>query len=210
LAAVLALATAGGSTAHGRGIPRRPRVPGEFLALFRVQFVVAAAVLAGIAGTLRLRWIALIAAVLAGLNAVAVLPALLADGRPDPASPRLRLLVANVWYPGNDYARLGALVERERPDVIGPHGADPRLGRRMAPYRRAYPYRLMRAQPGAFGVGLTAAFPSGRRRSSSPPNGGLQWHTQWSVRGHRGAAVHRARADADRRGAAMPAPRLHG
>lgn len=158
-AAALVLATAAGAVLTAGAFLDGHAFPGEFLALFRVQFLVAAAVLAGVAGLLRLRWIALLAAVLAVVNGVAILPALLAKGRPDPTTPRLRLLVANVWYPGNDYARLGALIERERPDVIGLTELTHDWADGMAPYLRAYPYRLVRAQPGAFGVGLFSRTP---------------------------------------------------
>ncbi len=128
--------------------------PGEFLTLFRIQLVGAAVllgVLAAIGGRHR---IAVAAAVLALVHVVALIPALTADGRPDPTTPRLRLLVANVWLESNDYARLAELVERERPDVIGLTELTPEWADGIAPHLEDYPYRVVEPQPGAYGVGL--------------------------------------------------------
>ena len=84
---------------------------------------------------------------------------MLAGSRPDPAQPELRLLTANVWYPGNDYGRLLELVERERPDVIGLTELTRDWAAGIAPGLEDYPYRVLRAQPGAYGIGLYSRLP---------------------------------------------------
>ena len=129
------------------------------LALFRLQYLGAALVLGAVAALARRRRIGLVAVGLAAVNALGLLPAVLAGSRPDPASPQLRLLVANVWYPGNDYRPLLDLVERERPDVIGLTELTRDWAAGIAPGLEDYPYRVLQAQPGGYGIGLYSRVP---------------------------------------------------
>jgi len=129
------------------------------LALFRLQYLGAALVLGAVAALARRRRIGLVAVGLAAVNALGLLPAVLAGSRPDPASPQLRLLVANVWYPGNDYRPLLDLVERERPDVIGLTELTRDWAAGIAPELEDYPYRVLQAQPGGYGIGLYSRVP---------------------------------------------------
>jgi endonuclease/exonuclease/phosphatase (EEP) superfamily protein YafD len=129
------------------------------LALFRAQYFGAALVLGAVAALAGRRRIGLAAVALATVNAVGLLPGLLAGSRPDPTQPQLRLLVANVWYPGNDYRPLLELVEREHPDVIGLTELSRDWAAGIAPGLKDYPYRVLRAQPGAYGIGLYSRVP---------------------------------------------------
>ena len=133
--------------------------PGEFLALFRLQYLAAAVVLAGLAAAGRRRRSALAAAVAAAVNLLGLLPAALAPGRPDPERPRLRLVVLNVWWPGDHHARVAALVEREQPDVVALTELTPAWAEAIAPALRDYPHRLLRPADGSFGVGLFSRLP---------------------------------------------------
>jgi endonuclease/exonuclease/phosphatase (EEP) superfamily protein YafD len=133
--------------------------PGELLALFRVQYFGAALVLGAVAALAGRRRIALVAVALAAVNALGLLPGVLAGTRPDPTQPGLRLLVANVWYPGNDYGPLLELVEREHPDVIGLTELTRDWAAGIATGLEDYPYRMLQAQPGAYGIGLYSRVP---------------------------------------------------
>ena len=105
---------------HGRRIPRRPRVPGRAAGALPAP-VLRRRARAG-SGRRRCRpspdrarrGRARRPSTRSG-SSRACSPA----AAPIRREPQLRLLVANVWYPGNDYRPLLELVERERPDVIG-------------------------------------------------------------------------------------------
>lgn len=67
--------------------------------------------------------------------------------RPAAASPRLRLLVANVYKNNRDYEAIAALIRRERPDVVGFVEVLPHLvaGMEKTGVHRDYPYRYYHA-----------------------------------------------------------------
>jgi len=133
--------------------------PGELLALFRFQYFVAALVLGAVAALAGRRRIGLVAVALAAVNAVGLLPGVLAGSRPDPTDPQLRLLLANVWHPGDDYGALLDLVNREQPDVIGLTELTRDWAAGVDPGLEGYPYRVLQAQPGAYGIGLYSRVP---------------------------------------------------
>lgn len=142
--------------------------PGELLSLFRLQYFGAGLVLAAVAAVVRRRRIALVAVALAAINGFGLVPGVMGGTRPDPARPQLRLLVANVWYPGSDYRPLTDLVERERPHVIGltelTHEWAAGVSADLAEYR----HRILRPQPNGYGIGLYSRVPLGDARIVYP------------------------------------------
>jgi endonuclease/exonuclease/phosphatase (EEP) superfamily protein YafD len=156
---VLALTSAVGCAITAAGFLDGRTFPGELLALFRLQYFGAALVLAAACALAGRRRIGLVAVALAAVNALGLLPGLLAGGRPDPERPQLRLLVANVWYPGNDYRPLLELVERERPDAIGLTELTRDWAAGISPGLEGYPHRVLQAQPGGYGIGLYSRLP---------------------------------------------------
>jgi endonuclease/exonuclease/phosphatase (EEP) superfamily protein YafD len=115
--------------------------------------------------------LALVALAVASVNAAGLTPTLLADSRPDPAKPQIRLLVANVWYPHANYSQLLDLVREERPDIVGltelthdwADGVDAGLA--------DYPHRILQAQPGGYGIGLYSRLPLRNARIVFPTRG---------------------------------------
>jgi endonuclease/exonuclease/phosphatase (EEP) superfamily protein YafD len=137
-----------------------------------VQYAVVGALLAVAATLVRLRPLAAVAGTVAVVNLVGLLPALLADARPDPRRTQLRLLVANVWFPGSHYDRLGALVERDRPDVVGLTELTPEWAEGVEPFLREYRHRLVAAERGSHGVGIYSRVPLRGTRLVTP---GGEW-----------------------------------
>ncbi len=159
LTALLGLAAAAGAALTTLGFLDGRAFPGELLSLFRFQFVVAGLVLATLAVVAGRRRIALVALGLAALNGLGLLPGLTGASRPDPDQPQLRLLVANVWYPGEHYSALLELVERDRPDVIGLTELTRDWAAGVSSGLEEYPHRVLQAQPGAYGIGLYSRVP---------------------------------------------------
>ena len=157
--AALGLATALGAVITALGFLDGRAFPGELLSLFRLQYVVAGLVLAAVAVVAGRRRIALVALGLAALNSLGLLPGLTGGSRPDPEQPQLRLLVANVWYPGEDYEALLELVERDRPDVIGLTELTRDWAAGVSSGLDEYPYRVLQVQPGGYGIGLYSRVP---------------------------------------------------
>jgi endonuclease/exonuclease/phosphatase (EEP) superfamily protein YafD len=156
---VLALTAAAGCAFTAGGFLDGRTFPGELLALFRLQYFGAALVLAAVCAIAGRRRIGLVAVALAAVNALGLLPGVLTGSRPDPARPQLRLLVANVWYPGNDYRPLLELVERERPDLIGLTELTRDWAAGISSGLQDYPHRVFQAQPGGYGIGLYSRLP---------------------------------------------------
>ena len=159
LTAALALAAAGGAAVTFAALLDGRAFPGEILALFRVQWLVAGAVLAAVAAIAGRRRIALVALALATVNALAVVPGLFAGNRPDPERPQLRLLLANTWLANDDHGRLLDLVRRERPDVVGLTELTRTWHEAVARGLPDYPHRVFRAQAGAYGIGIYSREP---------------------------------------------------
>src|SRR4051794_25154386 len=133
--------------------------PGELLVIFRVHYAIALVVLAAAAAALGSRVLLAVALVLLVLDCAAIAPGLTAGSRPDPGTPRLRLVIANVWYPNRDYEALRRLVRTERPDVVGLVELTRAYAAGVEPALAGYRYRAVRPQGGAYGVGLYSRVP---------------------------------------------------
>jgi endonuclease/exonuclease/phosphatase (EEP) superfamily protein YafD len=159
LTAALALAVVAGCVVTVLGFLDGRAFPGELLAIFRVQILAAALALAAVCALAGQRWFGAVALGLAVVNALGLVPAVAAGGRPDPADPTLRLLVANVWYPGHDYAPLLDLVEREKPDVVALIELTEDWAEGVSSGLAAYRHRTLQAQSGAYGIGIYSRVP---------------------------------------------------
>ena len=133
--------------------------PGELMALFRLQYFGAALALGAVAAFAGHRRIAIVAVALAAVNGIGLVPGVTGGSRPDPAEPQLRLLVANVWYPGTDYTPLLDLVARERPDVVGLTEVTPAWAAGISAGLAAYRYRIVEPQLNGYGIALYSRIP---------------------------------------------------
>jgi endonuclease/exonuclease/phosphatase (EEP) superfamily protein YafD len=159
LTTALALAAACGAVVTVGALLDGRAFPGELLALFRVQWLLAGAILAAVAtvaGRSRIAWTAL---TLAAVNAAALLPGLAAGRRPDPDRAQLRVLVANTWLANENYDRLFELVRREHPSVIGVTELTRKWDDALTRGLPDYEHRVVRAQPGAYGIGIYSRVP---------------------------------------------------
>ncbi len=117
----------------------------ELASHFRPQYALGLAVCAGLAALARRFGAAAVAAAAALVNLALLSPSWFGAPEATPGPQRLKLLIANVQLGNPDPARLVALVEAERPDVVGllelgPDWADA-LDRPLAglPHRRVLP-----------------------------------------------------------------------
>jgi endonuclease/exonuclease/phosphatase (EEP) superfamily protein YafD len=135
-------------------------VVAEWMAHFRLQYLLLALVAAtGLAALRSWRWAALGTAVVA-LNAAYVLPWYLGSPLEAPAKgATLKLLVANVHTSNRDHRALLELVERDPPDVLLLQEIDARWERALAPLRRRYPHGRLIPRPDNFGIGLLSRLP---------------------------------------------------
>lgn len=126
--------------------------------------------LSSLAALLGRRRIAVAAVALAAVNAVGLLPGVLAGSRPDPRDPQLRLLVANISYPSDEYARLVDLVERENPDVVGLIELTDDWARGVDSGLAGYSHRLLELATG-YGIGIYSRLPLLDARLVDPGGG---------------------------------------
>lgn len=149
--------------------------PFELAAIFRLQYAGLLFLLVVPALILRFRRAALVAAAVALVNVVAVVPApegaALATGAAGGAP--LRLLLVNVEAGNDRYGDLVQLVGEAQPDVIGITELDGTWGRELARRLPGFDERLMVPQEGAYGIGLLSRLPlEAPRVEQFPPDDG--------------------------------------
>jgi endonuclease/exonuclease/phosphatase (EEP) superfamily protein YafD len=130
--------------------------PGPPLALFRPQLTVIllGASLAALA--LGPRSLAVAGLAVAAVGAALLVPAL-RDPAPEPPAaggPSLRLLTLNLWHRNDDASAVGALLEREQPDVVALVELTPAWQRALAPALRPYRVRAVEPREGSAGIGV--------------------------------------------------------
>lgn len=134
-----------------------PAFPFILLEHFRVQYVVIGMLVVAATAALRLRGYFDAAAIALLLHAFPVVADL---GRsPQPLPPdgvAVRVLVLNVLTSNTDTAEVRALIEAERPDVIGLVEVNQRWLDDLAPALAAYPGQLTRPAEHNFGLALFA------------------------------------------------------
>jgi endonuclease/exonuclease/phosphatase (EEP) superfamily protein YafD len=171
LTSALALAAVAGAVVTAAALLDGRAFPGELLALFRAQWFVAGVALAAVAAAVGRRRIAFAALALAAVNALALLPGVLAPSRPDPERAQLRLLLANTWLANQEHDRLLELVRRERPEAVGVTELTREWHAALAGGLPEYRHRVVRAQPGAYGIGIYSRVPLERAAIVFPARG---------------------------------------
>jgi len=129
---------------------------------FRVQYVVADALLALALAAQRKFVISLLLAACAALSAWAVLPYVAFSSTPVGAAaadgPTIKLLSANVLFRNHSAKRLLEIVRRESPDVVVLIEYTPEWAQMVGELRAAYPHRLEGPGSGAYGIALFSRF----------------------------------------------------
>lgn len=132
----------------------------ELLTHFRVQMAAAAALLAFLAGCLRLPSVSGLAALCLAAHAIPLVP-YLGPGAPSQPLQKLplRFLLLNVLTVNERHDAVLGLVWREDPDVIGLLEVDERWLSALAPLRARYRYGLAHPQSDNFGLALFSRVP---------------------------------------------------
>ncbi|WP_460304738.1 endonuclease/exonuclease/phosphatase family protein [Actinocorallia aurea] len=149
--------------ARTAGADRLPGVGGfglPFIALTPYAAVTSVATI-GIAAAVRNRWAAAVAAGVAVVFAVALLPRTVAATQPEATGPRLRVLTANLMFGRADAAQLVRLVAEHNVDVLSVQEFTPDA---QAAFQenglgKYLPYQVLAPQWGAEGSGLYSRHP---------------------------------------------------
>ena len=125
---------------------------------FRLQYFVVAILLTILFVVLRDRRYAVLLFATAFINGAHVLPWYF-DEPYDTGGRGLKLLNANVLSTSAEYDKLFALVDREQPDVIVLQEISPAWAEQLERLEAQYPYRVVEARDGNFGIALLSRFP---------------------------------------------------
>lgn len=125
---------------------------------FRLQYLVAAVLLAVVFALLRDPRYAVALIVTAAINAVLVLPWYL-DRVPVSDGARLKLLQANVLSSNTERHKLLELVDVERPDVIALQEVTPAWEATLSSLADDYPHGLIESRDDNFGIALLSRLP---------------------------------------------------
>ena len=144
----------------------------ELETFFRVQYAVLLGALALLA-LLRLDLVALIVALgLALLNVATVAPHWSPRAHGPALGPQtLHLVFANVDVSNHDHERTVAWIRSQNADLVGITELSPAWGKALAPALRAYPYRTLAVEDGAYGIGLYSRIPMQGRIVHLPSDG---------------------------------------
>lgn len=145
----------------------------ELFSHFRLQYLVAAVLLAAALPAARQHRAAAAMVAIVVLNAVYVLP-WYGLGRPAHATPAstLTLLLANVRVDNSEFDGLLRLIEAEKPDVIVVQELTPAWAEALQPLRSEWRYGDAIARTDPFGIGLFSRVPvDATDRIDSPPLG---------------------------------------
>ncbi len=130
----------------------------ELMSHFRVQYALLLLAGAAILLALRSRRLAVLAAVIAAADAVAVWPYVMPAGHAALAAvesaPPLRVLSQNVNTANDQYAQVLSLIEAEQPDLVLLLEVNARWMERMRPLDASYPYRISSPRSDNFGIAL--------------------------------------------------------
>jgi endonuclease/exonuclease/phosphatase (EEP) superfamily protein YafD len=126
---------------------------------FRLQYLGAALLFLIVFAILQERNFAIISLVALLANAGIVVPWY--DGGAQAASgdTRVKLVMANVLSRNDEYERLFDLVDAEQPDVLVVLEVSPAWETALARLEASYPYRVVEARPGNFGIALMSRLP---------------------------------------------------
>ena len=142
----------------------------ELFAHFRLQYFVAAALIAILLLVLRSRSWAIGMLLVATINAIPVLPWYQPDP-PVPAAGTTLMLLANL-YSGNPHPeRLLALVDAEQPDLIFLQEVTDRAAQALSPLHERYPHATTIARADNFGIAVFSRRDIRVHSPASPPSG---------------------------------------
>jgi endonuclease/exonuclease/phosphatase (EEP) superfamily protein YafD len=127
----------------------------ELLTFFRIQYAALLLAAALVALAVRLRWVALAALVLVGVNLAVVAPTWV-SARTDAGirSGSLSLLLINLESGNTQHADVSRLITETDPDVVGLVELTPTWAGALAPALSRFPSRKIETQDGAYGIGL--------------------------------------------------------
>lgn len=132
----------------------------ELFANFRLQYLGAALVSAGLGLALGHNRVAVAAALLSVGIGASLAPAWLdSPPPPPPGAPRLSLVFSNVQTENRDHRRLLALVEREQPDLLALSEVDAVWEKALLAGLPAYPHHVVSARGDNFGIALFSKLP---------------------------------------------------
>jgi endonuclease/exonuclease/phosphatase (EEP) superfamily protein YafD len=132
------------------------------LTSFTLQLFVVLSVLTVMALVCRKPRIALVAGIVAVLVAYRIYPhvgSYLEESSPEPTSPVLSWLVANVLTSNIHHDELIALIRERNPDVIGLVETDTRWLKALDEPLRGYPHRVLHPREDNFGIALYSRVP---------------------------------------------------
>ena len=142
--------------------------PLELLTHFRLQFAVGASALLVIGIFRGCRASALAAFLVVVANVVPLVPYVMPNALYAGEGPlAVRIMSANVNYRNTDYLALQAQIAREDPDIVGLLEVSHAWMQGLPELDATYPYRLLRPEPGAYGLALYSRYPL-RERVGSP------------------------------------------
>jgi endonuclease/exonuclease/phosphatase (EEP) superfamily protein YafD len=143
----------------------------ELFSHFRLQYLVAAALLALLLFVVRSRYWALGMLLLAAVNAVPVLPWYQSNATAPAGGTTLKLLLANLYSANPHPERLLGLVEEERPDLIFLQEMTDRAEQALSLLEERYPHGTTLARNDNFGIAVFSLRDIRVRSPASPPFG---------------------------------------
>jgi endonuclease/exonuclease/phosphatase (EEP) superfamily protein YafD len=128
----------------------------ELLTFFRVQYAVLLLAAGLTALAVRLPRVALVAALLAGVNLAVVAPTWFSPraGEAASVSGSLTLLMLNLEDGNPQHADVARLIGETDPDVVGLLELTPAWAGGLAPALDRFPHRKLNPERGAYGIGL--------------------------------------------------------
>jgi endonuclease/exonuclease/phosphatase (EEP) superfamily protein YafD len=127
----------------------------ELFTFFRLQYAALLLLALVLAVALRLPRMALAALVLAGVNLAIVAPTWVSpETQPATGSGSLSLLMVNLEAGNNQHADVARLIAEANPDVVGLIELTPTWATALAPTLSRFPYRKVKLEEGAYGIGL--------------------------------------------------------
>ncbi len=143
----------------------------ELFTHFRIQLAAGAALIFVAASALRCHKTTLVAAAVAILNVVPAWPYLNPFGTLDESKTEeghvTRIMSVNVRFNNQEYRRMLSGIQAENPDIVGLVEITPEWIEALSALKQYYPYRVLRPEPGAYGLALFSRLPL-RELSGSP------------------------------------------
>jgi endonuclease/exonuclease/phosphatase (EEP) superfamily protein YafD len=131
----------------------------ELFTHFRAQYFYTAVLLSLIFGILRRRSMSLLLVVLAVINATFLAPWYISAEQPPANGKTITLMQANVWRSNQDTSALLDQIAEVRPDVVVLQEMSAIWQSTMEELAEDYPFSVVQAHEGPFGIGMFSKFP---------------------------------------------------